>query len=176
MKNIRYVFNILFSLIVIGSVLILSSVKSTSAGYGFNLFGLLGILFVNVMFISKENTDASIFTLIKKIIFNNFPMVALIGVIAWLFTQNIIHQKKIVKRHTPVEYNKFLTLSSILNVFLFGVIYVILDDNYKQLEGLSQSVMKNKQLMSNIFLLLLAIQYCLAIFQHIILTYYSTDG
>lgn len=173
-KNINYVSNVLFSLLIIGTILLLASVKSISAGYGFNLFGLLGILLVNVMFISRENINAPIISLIKKVIFNNVYLAALVGVIAWLFTQNITHYEKIIKGETPKEYNRFLNMSTVLNVFLFGMLYTFINDKYKIISG--GEPMKNRQTFMTLFVLLLSVQYCLTIFQHIILNYYSTDG
>jgi len=175
MQNILYVLNILFSLLVIGSILLLSSVKSISAGYGFNLFGLFGILLVNIMFVSKGNINSSIFKLIRSIFTNNILLVGLIGSVSLLFTQNIIHHKKIVKRRIPKEYNTFSNMSSIINIFLFALLYVILNNKYKQLMNASY-MFDNKQMYSNIFLLLLSLQYVMVIFQYIILNYYSTDG
>lgn len=176
MKNIRYIFNVLFLFLIIGTILLLSSVKSISAGYGFILFGLLGILVVNVLFISKENINVSIFTLIKKVLFNNISIVSLIGVISWLFTQNIIHRKKIISKKTPNEYKRFLTTSTILNIFLFGMLYVFINDKYKSVLNPSTEPMKNRQSFMTLYVLLLSVQYCLTIFQYIILNYYATDG
>lgn len=176
MQNIRYVFNILYLLLVIGTILLLADVKSISAGYGFSLFGLLGILIVNVLFISKENINASLFTLIRKIIFNNLSIAALIGVISWLFAQNIVHQKKIIEKKTPTEYRRFLNTSTILNIFLFAILYVFMNDKYNSILNPAQGQATNKQMYMTLYVLLLSVQYCLAIFQYIILNYYSTDG
>lgn len=176
MKNINYVVNILFTFLVIGTILLLSSVKSISAGYGFNLFGLLGILIVNVLFISKENINTPILTLIKKILFDNTSIVALLGVISWLFVQNIKHRRKIIQNKTPKEYNRFLNTSTILNILLFSMLYVIINDRYKSILNSSYEPISNKQTFSILYVLLLSVQYCLTIFQYIILNYYSTDG
>lgn len=176
MKNIRYVSNILFLLLVIGTILLLADVKSIAAGYGFILFGLLGILIINVLFISKENIDQSLFTLIKNMIFNNTSIIALLGVISWLFAQNIVHQKKIIEKKTPKEYNRFLNTSTLLNIFLFSILYVFINDKYKQLFNTSKVSLENNSIYMTLYLLLLSVQYCLAIFQYIILNYYSTDG
>jgi hypothetical protein len=176
MKNIRYVFNILYLLLITGTILLLASVRSISVGYGFILFSLLGILLVNVLFISKENINASLFTLIKKIFFNNFHIAALIGVSSWLLSQNITHQRKIIEKKTPKEYNTFLNISTILNVFLFSILYLFMNDKYKSILNSNQDGIKNKQTYNILYILLLTVQYCITLFQYIILNYYSTDG
>lgn len=176
MKNIRYVFNILYLLLITGTILLLASVRSISVGYGFILFSLLGILLVNVLFISKENINASLFTLIKKIFFNNFHIAVLIGVSSWLLSQNITHQRKIIEKKTPKEYNTFLNISTILNVFLFSILYLFMNDKYKSILNSNQDGIKNKQTYNILYILLLTVQYCITLFQYIILNYYSTDG
>jgi hypothetical protein len=176
MKNIRYVSNVLFMLLIIGTILLLADIKSVSAGYGFNLFGLLGILIINVLFVSKENINASLFTLVKKILFNNVSIVALVGVTAWLLAQNIIHQKKIIEKKTPKEYNRFLNTSTILNIFLFTMLYIFMNDKYRRILNTSQEQPIDNPTYTILYVLLLSVQYCLALFQHIILNYYSTDG
>lgn len=176
MKNIRYVFNILYLLLVIGTILLLTSVKSITAGYGFSLFGLLGILIVNVLFISKENINTPLFVLIRKILFNNIHIAALIGVISWLLSQTIVHQKKIIEKKTPKEYNRFLNTSTVINIFLFSMLYVFMNDKYKSILNPQQTTINNKQTYFTLYVLLLSVQYCLAMFQYIILNYYTTDG
>lgn len=176
MKNIRYVSNVLFMLLIVGTLLLLADIKSVSAGYGFNLIGLLGILIINVLFISKENINASIFTLVKKILFNNVSIVALVGVTAWLLAQNIIHQKKIIDKKTPKEYNRFLNTSTLLNIFLFIMLYIFINDKYRRVLNTSADQSLETPLYTTLYVLLLSVQYCLALFQHIILNYYSTDG
>lgn len=171
MKNIAYVFNIIFSILIIGSILILSSVKSTSAGYGFILFGLLGMLFINLMFVSKENLNSSILDITKKMVTTSLPLVLFIGCISWLFAQNLTHREKIINRETPKEYTQFLTLSSLLNIVLFFVVYH--QTNIKFIT--KQDTVKPTSYL-NIFILLLALQYSLTTIQYIILNYYNTDG
>lgn len=168
MNNISYIFNILLGFLIIGSILILYSVKSTTAGYGFILFGLLGMLFINLMFVSKENLNSSIIEITKKLFTSSFPLLLFIGCVSWLFSQNIIHREKIIKRETPKEYTNFLTLSSLLNIILFFLVY------YQN--SVKFSISGNSKSYFNIFILLLTLQYALTTIQYIILTYYSTDG
>jgi hypothetical protein len=177
MQNLQYVSNVLFLLLVIGTILLISSVKSISAGYAFTLFGLLGLLVINILFVSKENIDTPIITLIIKIISNNAYIVGLIGVVSWLLTQVITHYKKIIDKKTPVEYNHILTSSTIVNVFLCIMLYMFLNDTYnKSIYKSGESIINNKQMFMTLYILLLSMQYLLATFQYIILNYYSTDG
>lgn len=169
MKNITYVSNVLFLLLVIGSILLMTSVKSVSAGYGFNLFGLLGLLIINVLFVSKENIDAPLLTLILKILRNNWFIVALIGAVSWMLSQVITHYKKIIDKRTPIEYSRLFMSSNILNIFLFVMLYKLLNDT-------SESALLNRQSFMTLYILLLSIQYLLTTFQYVILNYYTTDG
>jgi hypothetical protein len=145
-------------------------------GYGIVLVAAVVLLFINFGLIKHGAGGAApISTGTLKSIFQagTMPIIFIIILLAWLFSMNISHYKKINEGKVATEYIQFSFASTLMLVLELGLLlkYLLLFIG-PPTDGKTADLEKFKSGMSVLFILNMVV---LSVMQ-IILSFFSTDG
>ena len=155
-------------------------------GYGVIFFALLGLLMLHLALQTKMNLQAGFVEILKKMLISSqtIPVIALMGVIAWLMSMNIRYYDKYnTPDMLPQEFMNFKGLATGLILISVILVKTITDDETQESKALNK---KKGSLVefykyaaesaSGILYLLIAMLGITAGIMQVILQYYLTDG
>tara|TARA_Y100000992_G_scaffold299618_1_gene266692 strand:- start:4317 stop:4910 length:594 start_codon:yes stop_codon:yes gene_type:complete len=167
-------------------VLLLPVPTGSIYGYGVIFFALLGLLMLHLALQTKMNLQAGFVEILKKMLISSqtIPVIALMGVIAWLMSMNIRYYDKYnTPDMLPQEFMNFKGLATGLILISVILVKTITDDETQESKALNK---KKGSLVefykyaaesaSGILYLLIAMLGITAGIMQVILQYYLTDG
>lgn len=193
-NDTNYDVNILTGIIFAGLAIKLFFNQSTSQdgtsgpansaiwGYGVVLIALFGILYVTFSLATKSEMQSGISQFMKTVFNSSFPVLFLMGIIAWLFVMNISYQGRINKGQVSNDYYKFSFVSNFLIILQVMVIIQFIRNKL----GMRQTNTDNSPIskvfnqlsmqMASVGYAVGVINYAIIAIMQIILEYFSTDG
>lgn len=193
-NDTNYDVNILTGIIFAGLAIKLFFNQSTSQdgtsgpansaiwGYGVVLIALFGILYVTFSLATKSEMQSGISQFMKTVFNSSFPVLFLMGIIAWLFVMNISYQGRINKGQVSNDYYKFSFVSNFLIILQVMVIIQFIRNKL----GMRQTNTDNSPIskvfnqlsmqMASVGYAVGVINYAIVAIMQIILEYFSTDG
>lgn len=179
--NFDYVVKGIYSIII--AALIIKIFFSNLWGTGVLSFGLMGLIIVIFVLITRRDLQESLKEILKHMLKNGMPLIVLTGIILWLFSLFLMFNKKIEKDHVPESFHTFSNISTVLVILQLILVYKFLMDQITT----TKSALGGSDVMEIVYRLLssqiISLLYLLTLFNFIvtgfiqvILKYFTTDG
>ena len=193
-NDTKYDINILTGIAISGLLIKMAFYQNTSQdgvdgpansviwGYGVVLIALFGIMYITFSLASKSEMESNVVDFIQTMIFSSFPVLFLIGIIAWIIFMNITYKTRINKGQVSKDYYMFSTISSFLIVLqIIIILYYIRnqvgDNSTNNPNSMMPAIFKQVATqMSSISYAIGSVNYLIIFVLQIILKYFSTDG
>ena len=183
LANLQYNINVIFSIIAVGFIVLFVDIKAAIIGYGIIAFCTIGIIFLLFALLSQGQLKQSVFSLIYNILYNSTPTIAVLIILTWLISMNVINYDKITSESVPDDFLTFLNIANFILIVQFICLkYYISDQLSATKNAIEGNVAASKlgQITSSYSTMSLylfsTMNFIVLGICQVIIKYYTTDG
>jgi hypothetical protein len=170
LKNINFDMNIILSLLAIGLIIMLISLKGIIVAYSLMSFSVLTLLIFSFILTSKNNFSNSIGNILISLLKYSLPILLILVALSWSLSMAIIYYNPITTGDVSKEFSNYFTLSNLNYIVLFSLLAFFVKAQIQD-----KPVLQGPRVTHLIYLFSL-IQFILLGIMEVILNYFTTDG